>query len=273
MKKILYILLLALVLTGCGKVETNKKDDNKKTDEVVQSEIEGNEEDAEAGEESGEEVESTEETPENSTQTPEITQPTVTKTTMYAKSSVNVRSGAGTSHSKVGSLAKGQEVTKVGEENGWSKIEFNGGVGYVSSKYLSTEKVETSSSNAGNKTDNNTTSNPNNGGSTNTGNNHTTTNQNTETPVHEHSWEPIKEEKTVYYAWRTICGKCKTDLTDMSSDDRVFHTAAICHSGYSTHFIEVDFVTENPRTRVTIVGYKCSCGATKEGSGESWIQG
>ena len=263
MKKIIYMLLIALVLTGCGNQETDKK-----TNEVVQSELEGNGEDVEAGEESGEEVESTEETPENSTQTPEITQPTVTKTTMYAKSSVNVRSGAGTSHSKVGSLAKGQEVTKVGEENGWSKIEFNGTVGYVSSKYLSTEKVE-----VGNTANNSNVTKPNNGSSNNTVNN-TTPNQNTETtPVHEHSWEPIKEEKTVYYAWRTICGKCKTDLTDMSSDDRVFHTAAICHSGYSTHFIEVDFVTENPRTRVTIVGYKCSCGATKEGSGESWIQG
>lgn len=261
MKKIIYMLLIALVLTGCGKAE---KESNNKT---VKEEIENNIEQVEI-EETEAEVETTGEKPENSTQTPEITQPTVTKTTMYAKSSVNVRSGAGTSHSKVGSLAKGQEVTKVGEENGWSKIEFNGTVGYVSSKYLSTEKVE-----VGNTANNSNVTKPNNGSSNNTVNN-TTPNQNTETtPVHEHSWEPIKEEKTVYYAWRTICGKCKTDLTDMSSDDRVFHTAAICHSGYSTHFIEVDFVTENPRTRVTIVGYKCSCGATKEGSGESWIQG
>lgn len=260
MKKIIYMLLIALVLTGCGKAE---KESNNKT---VKEEIENNIEQVET-EEPKVKVETTGETPENSTQTPDITQPTVTKTTMYAKSSVNVRSGAGTSHSKVGSLAKGQEVTKVGEENGWSKIEFNGTEGYVSSKYLSTEKVE-----VGNTANNSNVTKPNNGSSNNTVNN-TTPNQNTETtPVHEHSWEPIKEEKTVYYAWRTICGKCKTDLTDMSSDDRVFHTAAICHSGYSTHFIEVDFVTENTATRVTIVGYKCSCGATKEGTGESWIE-
>ena len=113
----------------------------------------------------------------------------------------------------------------------------------------------------------------NNSGPSNTGNIGST---NTETkpsePVHEHSWEPIKEEKTVYFAWRPFCGKCKTDMTDMTDDEAVYHSAGICHSGYSTHFIEVDFITENPRTRVTIVGYKCSCGATKEGSGESWIE-
>lgn len=259
-------MLLALVLTACGRAE---KESNNKT---VKEETENNIEQVEKEEaETEKEVETTEETPENSTQIPEITQsgstqPTVTKTTMYAKSSVNVRSGAGTSHSKVGSLAKGQEVTKVGEENGWSKIEFNGTMGYVNSNYLSTEKVE-----VGNTVNNSNTTKPNNGSSNNTVNN-TTPNQNTETPVHEHSWEAVKEEKTVYFAWRTLCGKCGLDMTDLSDDDLTLHTAVICRSRYSTKYIEVDFVTENTSTRVTIVGYKCSCGATKEGSGESWIE-
>ncbi|MBQ4543497.1 MAG: SH3 domain-containing protein [Clostridia bacterium] len=263
MKKILYILLLALVLTGCGNQETDKK-----TDKVVQSELQGNEETPEAGEESGEEIETIEETPENSTQTPEITQPTVTKTTMYAKSSVNVRSGAGTSHSKVGSLAKGQEVVKIGEENGWSEIEFNGGTGYVNSNYLSTEKVEVSMNNS--NTGNSNSSN-NNSGSTNTGSNNITPNQNTETTVHEHTWEEVTEEKKVYYAWRTLCGKCGLDMTDLSDDDLTLHTAVICRSRYSTKYIEVDFVTTDYKVIATNVGYKCSCGATKEGTGVSWI--
>ncbi len=270
-------MLLALVLTACGRAE---KESNNKT---VKEETENNIEQVEKEEaETEKEVETTEETPENSTQTPEITQsgstqPTVTKTTMYAKSNVNVRSGAGTSNSQIGSLTKGQEVVKVGEENGWSKIEFNGTVGYVSSQYLSTEKVEVSTNNSNTTKPNtgNSNSSNNNSGSTNTGNNNTTTNQNTvpSAPVHEHSWEAIKEEKTVYYAWRNLCGKCGLDMTDMTADDRVYHVAVICGSRYGVKFIEVDFVTENPRTRVTIVGYKCSCGATKEGSGESWIQG
>ena len=269
MKKILYILLLALVLTGCGNQESDKK-----TNEVVQSELEGNEEAPEVGEESGEEVENTEDNTQSeaseNTQNDNM-QPTVTKTTMYAKSSVNVRSGAGTSNAQIGSLTKGQEVTKVGEENGWSKIEFNGTVGYVSSKYLSTEKVEVgNTANNSNTTNNSNVTKPNNGSSDNTVNN-TTTNQNTETPVHEHTWEEVTEEKKVYYAWRTLCGRCGTDMTDMSDDDLVYHVTIICNSRYSTKYIEVDFVTTDYKIIATNVGYKCSCGATKEGTGASWI--
>lgn len=160
-KKVLTLLLgltLMLSIAACGNQETDKKDNNKKTDEVVQSELEGNEEDVEAGEE----VENTEdntqsEAPENAQG--DNMQPTVAKTIMYAKSNVNVRSGAGTSNAKVGSLTKGQEVTKVDEENGWSKIEFNGTTGYVSSKYLSAEKVSASTANSstGNSNGNNST--------------------------------------------------------------------------------------------------------------------
>ena len=181
----------------------------------------------------------------------------------------SVRSGAGTSHSKVGSLAKGQEVVKIGEENGWSEIEFNGGTGYVNSNYLSTEKVEVSMNNS--NTGNSNSSNNNSGSTGNTQNNNTSTTTQPSTPVHEHSWEEVREEKTVYYAWRTICGKCKTDLTDMTDDELTWHTVAECHSGYSTHYIEVDFVTTDYKVIATNVGYKCSCGATKEGTGASWI--
>ena len=254
MKKIIYMLLIALVLTGCGNQETDKK-----TNEVVQSELEGNEEAPEVGEELGEEVETTEETPENSTQTPEITQPTVTKNTMYAKSSVNVRSGAGTSHSKVGSLAKGQEVVKIGEENGWSEIEFNGGTGYVNSNYLSTEKVEVSMNNS--NTGNSNSSNNNSGSTNNTSSNNTGT---TTQPVHEHNWVEVTEDEIHYYAWRTICGKCGEDLTDMSEDDRLLHVTIICRSRYGTVYKEVDFVTENVVKKPVVTGYKCECGAEKK---------
>ena len=113
----------------------------------------------------------------------------------------------------------------------------------------------------------------NNSGPSNTGNIGST---NTETkpsePVHEHSWEPIKEEKTVYYAWRTICNVCKLDMTDMTGIDIVYHVSAVCGGSYAAYYKEVDFVTDDTRTRVTIVGYKCECGATKEGTGESWIE-
>lgn len=100
-------------------------------------------------------------------------EPVVTKTTMYAKSNVNVRSGAGTSNTQIGSLTKGQEVTKVGEENGWSKIEFNGGIGYVKSEYLSTEKVDTNT-----QSNQNTNNSGNNNSSTNNGTTNNTTSNN-----------------------------------------------------------------------------------------------
>lgn len=144
MKKIIYILLLALVLTGCGKVDKPVKEEtvNDIKEEVVQ--------DVKV-EEDLEETEDTTQTDvssntDNATQT-EVPPNTAEKVTMYAKSSVNVRSGAGTSNSKIGGLTKGQEIIKIGEENGWSKIEFNGGVGYVKSEYLSTEKVQVSTPN------------------------------------------------------------------------------------------------------------------------------
>lgn len=66
------------------------------------------------------------------------------ETTMYAKASVNVRSGAGTSHQKLGTLSLNQEVTALGDAtDGWQMIRFSKGkqgIAYVSAKYLSTEK-------------------------------------------------------------------------------------------------------------------------------------
>lgn len=58
--------------------------------------------------------------------------------TMYAKSTVNVRSLPSTSGSKLGSLSKNQEVAVTGQcnETGWYRISFNNGEGFVSNKYL-----------------------------------------------------------------------------------------------------------------------------------------
>ncbi|MGL5328389.1 MAG: SH3 domain-containing protein [Peptostreptococcaceae bacterium] len=53
---------------------------------------------------------------------------------------LNVRSGAGTSYRVIGSLNKGTKVNVISESNGWSKIDFDGRIGYVSSKYLDEKK-------------------------------------------------------------------------------------------------------------------------------------
>lgn len=57
-------------------------------------------------------------------------------------SSLNVRKGASTSYSVIGTLSKGAKVEVISTSNGWSKIKYNGSVGYVSSKYLSNSIVE-----------------------------------------------------------------------------------------------------------------------------------
>ena len=61
--------------------------------------------------------------------------PQVVTKTMYVKvnTSLNIRSGAGTSYSLVGSLKNGQAVTVYETKNGWSRI---GNGQWVSSQYL-----------------------------------------------------------------------------------------------------------------------------------------
>ena len=66
-----------------------------------------------------------------------------TKTGTVTCSSLNVRSGAGTKYRKIGSLSYNQKVTIVSTVNGWYKIKYGTGYGYVSSKYI---KTSTSSS-------------------------------------------------------------------------------------------------------------------------------
>ena len=60
--------------------------------------------------------------------------------TMWATQGLNVRSGAGTGYSTIGSISKGDKVTGV-DENGWLKFDYNGKTGYVSAKYLSASEV------------------------------------------------------------------------------------------------------------------------------------
>jgi uncharacterized protein YkwD len=72
-------------------------------------------------------------------------------TSMFAKSSVNVRKGPSTDNDQVGSLSTGQEVTVTGlTSTNWYRINYNGTEAYVSGKYLLNEKpqVQTASSSA-----------------------------------------------------------------------------------------------------------------------------
>lgn len=73
------------------------------------------------------------------------TDPVITYTevneTVYATQEVNIRKGPSTDFDKLGSLKKGDSITRVGiGDNGWSKVEYNGVIAYMFSDYLSTTK-------------------------------------------------------------------------------------------------------------------------------------
>ena len=80
--------------------------------------------------------------------------------TMYAKSAVNVRDLPSTDGKKIGSLKASQEITVTGkcDQTGWYRFDLNGTTGYVSDKYIVSEKpavntvASTGSNNAGNNT-------------------------------------------------------------------------------------------------------------------------
>ena len=58
------------------------------------------------------------------------------KTGKVTASTLNVRSGAGTSYKVIGSLKNGATVTIVETKNGWHKIKYGNSYGYVSSSYI-----------------------------------------------------------------------------------------------------------------------------------------
>lgn len=82
--------------------------------------------------------------------------------TMYAKSAVNVRDLPSTDGKKIGNLKASQEITVTGkcDQTGWYRFELNNTTGYVSDKYIVSEKpaVNTvaSANNSSNTAENNT---------------------------------------------------------------------------------------------------------------------
>lgn len=76
--------------------------------------------------------------------------------TMYAKSAVNVRDLPSTDGKKIGSLKASQEITVTGkcDQTGWYRFELNNTTGYVSDRYIVSEKpaVNTVASTGSNNT-------------------------------------------------------------------------------------------------------------------------
>ncbi|MGL5311636.1 MAG: SH3 domain-containing protein [Peptostreptococcaceae bacterium] len=64
---------------------------------------------------------------------------TVISTLYVTGSSLNIRSGPGTSYSRLGSLSKNTKVEAVEKSGIWYKIKYNNGYGWCSGDYLSTK--------------------------------------------------------------------------------------------------------------------------------------
>ncbi|MDN3360369.1 MULTISPECIES: SH3 domain-containing protein [Priestia] len=64
------------------------------------------------------------------------TPPAENTTYTVTASTLNVRSGAGTSYASIGSVTKGQKLSVVSKSGSWYKINYNGRTGYVSSDYV-----------------------------------------------------------------------------------------------------------------------------------------
>ena len=62
---------------------------------------------------------------------------------------MNVRSGAGTSYGVIGNLKKGNSASVVGSTNGWYKIKYGSGYGYISSKYTTSSAPSNGGGNNG----------------------------------------------------------------------------------------------------------------------------
>lgn len=161
-KAVAAILCAALMLTACGSKETTSNETAvTETTSVESTEITTTE--AAVAEPTVEPAETPTESEAAPTETPAESpapaveptaapvEPTAVNTgytyselsqTMYAKSAVNVRDLPSTDGKKIGSLKASQEITVTGkcDQTGWYRFELNNITGYVSDKYIVSEK-------------------------------------------------------------------------------------------------------------------------------------
>lgn len=152
-KAVAAILCAALMLTACGSKETTSNETaSTETTSVESTEMTTTEATvAEPVTESTvEPTEAPTETAPAESPAPAV-EPTAVSTgytyselnqTMYAKSAVNVRDLPNTDGKKIGSLKTSQEITVTGkcDQTGWYRFELNNTTGYVSDKYIVSEK-------------------------------------------------------------------------------------------------------------------------------------
>ena len=175
-KAVAAILCAALMLTACGSKETANTETTSvestsvESTEVTTTEAATTEPTVEPAETPTESETAPTETPAESPApavepTTASVEPTAVSTgytyselnqTMYAKSAVNVRDLPSTDGKKIGSLKASQEIAVTGkcDQTGWYRFDWNNTTGYVSDKYIVSEKpaVNTVASTGSNNT-------------------------------------------------------------------------------------------------------------------------
>ena len=167
-KAVAAILCAALMLTACGSKETaNTETTSVESTEMTTTEAAVTEPTAEPTETPTESEAAPTETAPAESPTPAV-EPTTAPVestavstgytyselnqTMYAKSAVNVRDLPNTDGKKIGSLKASQEITVTGkcDQTGWYRFELNNTTGYVSDKYIVSEKPAVNTATTGN---------------------------------------------------------------------------------------------------------------------------
>lgn len=158
-KAVATILCAALMLTACGSKETTSNETaSTETTSVESTETTTETTVAEPTVEPAETPTESEAAPTETATTPTV-EPTATPVetttaadagytyseisqTMYAKSAVNVRDLPSTDGKKIGSLKASQEIAVTGkcDQTGWYRFNWNNTTGYVSDKYIVSEK-------------------------------------------------------------------------------------------------------------------------------------
>lgn len=165
-KTVAAILCAALMLTACGSKETTSNETavtettSVESTEITTTETAVAEPTVEPAVEPTNAPTESEATPTETAPAPAVeptAEPVVTETTtaadagytysevsqtMYAKSAVNVRDLPSTDGKKIGSLKASQEITVTGkcDQTGWYRFDWNNTTGYVSDKYIVSEK-------------------------------------------------------------------------------------------------------------------------------------
>lgn len=68
---------------------------------------------------------------------------------VYATGDINIRKSYSADSEKIGSLKEGESITRTGiSNNGWSKVSYNGGIGYIKTSLITTEEPSKASDKA-----------------------------------------------------------------------------------------------------------------------------